>query len=126
MEVNLKAIDDSEIRRAVAEWAQDVDDETGRIVGQPGKFESEPIWSVYFYYLTLQGEGEDHYADCEHTGGEWDGDCACDLEIEYTRFDVQAGDAEVFPWLDPHIGKELRVREDSQGFVYSWIVEAES
>jgi len=113
--VNLDAIDDREVRNLVAEYAKYADHDTIR---QPGKFEAEPLYVVFYWGHMLQGDGETSYLPCEEHE---DGDCECDPEVDYDQFDIQAGDAEAFPELEPSIGKYLRIREDSQGYVTAWI-----
>jgi len=116
--------DDSEIVSLVTEYLPSLD--THGIICQPGKFEQEPIHTVYFWGWLLQGEGDTTYVPCEHWGEPVDDageSCDCDLEAEYTAFHVSAGDEEAFPvTLAGMAGRELRLREDSQGFVCSWIV----
>jgi hypothetical protein len=120
--VNLDAIDDTEIRDTVRAYVSDL---TPRgTIGTPGKFEGEPLWTVYFYQHILNGDGDNSYELCEHLQTDASSDCDCDLDISYTSFQVDATDCEVFPALDPYHGREVRVREDSAGFVYSWIPES--
>lgn len=116
--------DDSEIVSLVKFYADSVDDQG--IVRAPGKFEGEPIWAVYFYGWMMQGVGDTTYDDCEHApmlAIDPDFECDCELDEAYTQFDVTAGDAEAFPALESSVGKSVRVRTDSSGFVYAWIVE---
>ncbi len=126
--VDLTKIDDSHVRDQVAKYVPFLN--IDGVIDSPGKFEREPLWTVYFYEIMLNGDGEDFYASCdEHKDCgdeqcEHEHDCDCELELEYTKFDVQAGDAEAFPDLEDSIGKELRLREDSQGFVYAWLVQS--
>lgn len=123
MAINFNALhqysDDSEIVSLVKFYADGVDSDG--IVRVPGKFEGEPIHTVYFWGWMLNGDGDTTYADCEHAkSGE---DCDCELEHEYTTFHVTAGDVEAFPvTLAGMAGRDIAVREDSVGFVYSWIM----
>lgn len=109
--------DDGEIVNLVREYATDLRE---GCITSPGKFEGEPIHTVYFYGWLMQGEGDTEYVLCEHAeAGE---DCDCFLEPEYTTFHIGAGDVEAFPLtLAGLAGQDLRIREDSNGFVYSWV-----
>ena len=80
------------------------------IIQNPGKFEGEPIHTVYYYELMMDGEGEDIYAD---------GVAAEDAEPEYTQFIVDSDESDVFGLC---VGSEVRVWVDSQGFVVSNII----
>jgi len=127
--VNLEALhqysDDSEIVSLVKSYLDTVD-ENG-IIRSPDKFEAEPIHTVYFYGWLMQGEGDDHYVECEHVTSPIYVECDCESDIEYTQFHIDAGDEEAFPiTLKDCAGKNLRIREDSQGFVYSWVVDDNS
>ena len=80
------------------------------IIHNPGKFEGEPIHTVYYYELMMDGEGEDIYDD---------GVATEDAEPEYTQFVVDADESDMFGL---RIGSEVRLRVDSQGFVVSNII----
>ena len=80
------------------------------IIQNPGKFEGEPIHTVYYYELMMDGEGEDIYAD---------GVATEDAEPEYTQFIVDSDESDMFGL---RIGSEVRVWVDSQGFVVSNII----
>lgn len=126
--VNLAALhqysDDSEIVALVREYVAELG--TDGIIHTPGKFEAEPIHTVYFWGWLLQGEGDTTYESCEHADSE--DSCDCEPDATHTTFHVSAGDEEAFPiTLAGMTGRDLRIYEDSQGFVTSWIVsEAQS
>ena len=80
------------------------------IIQNPGKFECEPIHTVYYYELMMDGDGDDIYAD---------GVATEDAEPEYTQFVVDADESDMFGL---RIGSEVRVWVDSQGFVVSNII----
>ena len=80
------------------------------IIQNPGKFEGEPIHTVHYYELMMDGEGEDIYDD---------GVATEDAEPEYTQFVVDADESDMFGL---RIGSEVRVWVDSQGFVVSNII----
>lgn len=110
--------DDRDIVSLVREFSGDLRD---GCITQPGKFEGEPIHTVYFWGWLLQGEGDTTYEPCEHDGQ--DVDCDCDAEADFTVFHVGAGDEEAFPvTLAGAAGRDIAVREDSQGFVHSWLL----
>lgn len=67
----------------------------------PGKFESEPEYTKYFWDMALEGMGEDFE------------DKAGNL---VTRFTVQAEDIKQFPILKDT--EQIAVWEDEQGFVW--------
>jgi len=61
-----------------------------------GKFEREPLWTVYFYDLMLNGDGEL-------------------LEDGITQFIIQSDDVTIFPELKDYNIAQVIIRDD--GFV---------
>ena len=80
------------------------------IIQNPGKFEGEPIHTVYYCELMMDGEGEDIYADGVETE---------EMEPEYTQFIVDSDESDMFGLC---VGSEVRVWVDSQGFVISEVI----
>jgi hypothetical protein len=68
------------------------------VITDPGKFEGEPLWVVYFYEQMLEGSGDD-----------WGGGAG------ETVFTVSAEDRKEFPELED-IGTVI-IWESDQGFV---------
>ena len=111
--VNLSAIDNNEIRALVSDYVGSLREDG--TIGSPGKFEGEHIWTVYYWAWMLDGEGEDSYTLTDEDG-DYD-----DAEVEFTTFTIDGTDVEAFPGLAKFQGHEIRLRTDSQGFVYTWI-----
>lgn len=85
------------------------------IVSRRGKFEGEPACTPYFYDLVMDGSGEPVYDDPA------DSDDA-DTTLLYDVFTIDGSDIELFPELEEHLGRQLCIWENTQGFVVSKIV----
>jgi len=83
---------------------------SGRITS-PGRFENEPLWTPYFYYLALEGRGEDN-SDLVTAGA------ACwtipILDIDRTIFPELAANA-----------ASVEVFISALGFIYGTQLDAE-
>ena len=76
----------------------------------PGKFEGQPLWVVYFYAMSLDGDGEVLH-DMEEDG---------DVEV---KMEVNSEERWVFPDLQD--ATHVSILEDSVGFAYGKILEKE-
>jgi len=77
------------------------------IIQDCGKFEGEPIHTVYFYDLVMDGAQDDTIYD--------EYDDAIDV------FDLTREDYEMFPELVGY--KQIQIAESEQGFVHCYYVE---
>ena len=85
------------------------------IIQNPGKFECEPEWVLYYWELAMNGEGEDvtEYTDDGETAGEIAGEIAF-------RFTVDPDEADAFGL---ECGATVEIFQDSQGFVMGTVME---
>lgn len=79
------------------------------LVSRPGAFELEPVWTPYYWELSLDGDGEIHafYADD-------DPDCECEPVVEFVEFVVDYDESRA---LDIELGSHVLLWTDSQGFI---------
>lgn len=85
----------------VLECADDLYDHYIDITNGPGKFEGCNPWIPYFWNISI--------------------DCSAQKEDGYFYFDIEPIDAVVFPELERYIGKQVKLWEDENGFVYGEI-----
>lgn len=71
------------------------------IIKNPGKFESEPIWTPYFYDLFSKGWTDD------------------DIENNIVSFNLNKDDFKEFPELKGY--KQVSLWFDDNGFVYGYL-----
>lgn len=124
MTLDLSLITDSNVRDMVAEYADSVD-----VWGitRPGKFESSPLWTVYYYAWMMMCEGEPHYTPCLHEGSHAANDddeliCDCESEVEYTSFEISDVNTAIFPDLAGH--KYACLTNESSGHVSGYTSES--
>jgi len=73
------------------------------IITSCGKFESEPLYSVYFWDLVMNGDGE----------------TVMQGDSIFSVFDITEEDLKEFPELKNT--KQIAMYETTQGFVCSWL-----
>ena len=71
------------------------------IIRSPGKFEGEPLYTPYFWFMALDGGGDEE-----------DGNAIL--------FTIEEEDRDQFPELGTI--KKIAVEEDENGFVYSSVI----
>lgn len=122
--VNLDLITDSNVRDEVADYVPTL--RPDGTIGSPGKFEGEPLWTVYYWAWSLQGEGESVYEDCGHGDGMLD--CSCEVDIAFDRFPITDEDVAIFPDLaaDRSAGMEIHLATASTGFTYTYLAKVET